>query len=153
MTLSLALFFTLRFRRSSPTHALFSRVVVVVGVAVVAATALFGIAVIARVHERQLLARVDFTDESITTSPPGSVSHWPSDYSTSDDDSDNRTWGTGGSQPSRPHRYRFARDVCQGRSYCQDGRRLPVEPQEVQQCADDQRHKWHHCRITVHRSI
>lgn len=54
MTLSLVLFLTLRFRRSPSTHALFSRVVVVVGVAVFAAVALFGVAVLARIHEHQL---------------------------------------------------------------------------------------------------
>lgn len=54
MTLSLVLFLTLRFRRPPSTHALVSRVVVVVGVAVFAAVALFGVAVLARHHERQL---------------------------------------------------------------------------------------------------
>jgi len=54
MTLSLVLFLTLRFRRPPSTHALVSRVVVVVGVAVSAAVALFGVAVLARIHEHQL---------------------------------------------------------------------------------------------------
>jgi len=54
MTLSLVLFLTLRFRRPPSTHALVSRVVVVVGVAVFAAVALFGVAVLAGQYERRL---------------------------------------------------------------------------------------------------
>lgn len=56
MTLSLVLLLTLRFRRPPSTHALVSRVVVVVGVAVFAAVALFGVAVLASHHERRLLS-------------------------------------------------------------------------------------------------
>jgi len=63
MTLSLVLFLTLRFRRQPSTHALFSRVVVVVGVAVFAAVALFGVAVLARIHEHQL-AGASSTEQS-----------------------------------------------------------------------------------------
>ncbi|KAL4103460.1 hypothetical protein QTP88_018837 [Uroleucon formosanum] len=55
MTLSLVLFLTLRFRRPPSTHALVSRVVVVVGVAVFAAVALFGVAVLSRYQVRILI--------------------------------------------------------------------------------------------------
>jgi len=94
MTLSLVLLLTLRFRRPPSTHALVSRVVVVVGVAVFAAVALFGVAVLARHHERQLTGAAT-TEQSEAVGglqPPVNVSA-PAheivyvDYSTSDFDS------------------------------------------------------------------
>jgi len=99
MTLSLVLFLTLRFRRSPSTHALDSRVVVVVGVAVAAAVALFGVAVLARVHERQLTGAANTeplapvggprrpTDEHARTDDASDADTTSDGYTTSDYDS------------------------------------------------------------------
>lgn len=74
MTLSLVLFLTLRFRRSPSTHALVSRVVVVVGVAVFAAVAAYGVVALARhlENERQLelAARSVQTEAPVEELPP-----------------------------------------------------------------------------------
>jgi len=88
MTLSLVLFLTLRFRRSPSTHALVSRVVVVVGVAVAAAVALFGVAVLARLHERQLTGAATTEQSAPVRIPlPQFIDHDPANDTSFEDTS------------------------------------------------------------------
>jgi len=101
MTLSLVLLLTLRFRRPPSTHALVSRVVVVVGVAVFATVALFGVAVLARQHERQLpgASTTEQSEAARGLQPPVNApapNHETADvdYSTSDFDSTSEAYWT-----------------------------------------------------------
>lgn len=108
MTRSLVLFLTLRFRRSPSTHhALVSRVVVVVGVAVFAAVAAFGLVYLARQleYERQLAlaprsvaaqASLDLVEEEPPTTrrrrrPPSEDSTQTDELSETDTTSDGYT--------------------------------------------------------------
>jgi len=92
MTLTLVLFLTLRFRRSPSTHALFSRVVVVVGVAVFATVAAYGVVALARnlENERRLgLITRSVGTETLVEEPPTAARRrrLPSEDSTQTDES------------------------------------------------------------------